>query len=125
MGFNKTKDNKLLIHQGNAALNENIARIFRQVPLKLAILDGYESMEGNGPRNGEMVPAHYAIASSDPVAADWLACNLMNIRIEDIGYLSLLGAGDLNNHFVIGDNWQDYIMEFKMPPNFEIIRKWQ
>ncbi|MEK7096435.1 MAG: DUF362 domain-containing protein [Patescibacteria group bacterium] len=125
MNFSKLKDNKSLIHQGTPALNENIATLFEHIKLKLSVLDGFECMEGEGPVHGDMVPAHYSIVSSDPLAADWLACNLMNIKIEDIGYLSLLGAGDINNHFIIGDDWREHIVDFKKPKDFERIRKWR
>ncbi|MFA4996262.1 MAG: DUF362 domain-containing protein [Patescibacteria group bacterium] len=112
------KNNKVLIHQGAKAINENIRTIYEKIPLKLAVLDAFEAMEGNGPVNGHMVPAHFAIASSDPIAADWLACRLMGIDIKDVEYLTLLGAGQDEN-FVIGDDWEKNIMKFKLHSNFE------
>ncbi|OQA02880.1 MAG: hypothetical protein BWY68_00895 [bacterium ADurb.Bin400] len=121
--FKKIINSKTMIHQGPAIINENIKRIYQHVPLKLAVLDAFEAMEGNGPINGDMVPAHFAIASSDPLAADWLACQLMGIDINDVGYLSLLNASN-EDVFFVGNGWTGHTMNFKMHQNFESIRKW-
>jgi uncharacterized protein (DUF362 family) len=121
------RNNKALIHQGTKALNMNIATISDKMPTKLSILDGYEAMEGEGPANGDMVPAHWAIASSDSLAVDWLACQLMDIKIENVGYLSILNEKDeqKEDYFVIGDDWQKSIIKFKMHSNFDQMKKWQ
>lgn len=99
-------------------MNKNIAKIYEKLSVKLAVLDAFEAMEGEGPVNGHMIPAHYAIASSDPIAADWLACNLMGLSIKDIEYLSLLGP-DQDDNFVIGDDWEKNIIKFRLHSNFE------
>lgn len=121
------RNNKALIHQGTRALNLNISTLSHKIPTKLSILDGYEAMEGNGPTDGDMVPAHWAIASSDSLAVDWLACQLMDIKIEDVGYLSILNEKDekKEDYFVIGDDWQKNIIKFKMHSNFDQMKKWQ
>lgn len=118
------KDNKQLIHQGYRATNENIRRLANYFDIKLAVLDGFEAMQGNGPVNGELVPAHFAIASSNALSSDALACKLMGININDVGYLSLLGA-DLSDSFVIGDDPEKNIISFKMHSDFEKMRQWR
>lgn len=125
--FGINRNNKSMVHQGCHFTNENIKRLFKKIPLKLAVLDGYEIMEGNGPIYGDMVPAHFAVASSDPLAADWLACQVMGIDIKDVGYLSMLDQSDENptDYFVIGDPWQKFSMKIKMHPEFKKIRNWQ
>lgn len=115
--FLRLKNNKNAIHQGFTKTNENIYRLFRNIPLRLAILDAYETMEGNGPVDGDMVPAHYAMASADPLAADWLACQLMGIDVSQVGYLQLLGANRID-HLIVGDYWQHYIRPFRLHSNF-------
>jgi len=121
------RNNKALIHQGYFAQNQNIATLAQKIPLKLAVLDGYEAMEGDGPTGGEMIAAHWAIASSDPLAADWLATQLMGIKIEDVGYLSILDNidQDKSDYFVIGDDWKGEIAQFKMHSNFECMKNWK
>lgn len=122
--FSRIKNYKSIIHQGSEILNRNIVRLYKQIALRLAVLDGFEAMQGDGPVDGEMVPAHFAIASTDPVAADWLTCQLMGIDVADVGYLSALSSEkEITNYFVIGDEWKDQIINFKMHSDFEKIRQ--
>lgn len=118
------KNNKALMHQGNYYINKNIEALYRNLPINLSVIDGYEAMQGNGPVDGEMVPGHYAIASSSAIGADWLACNLMGVDIKDVGYLEMMESQD-NEYFVVGDDWKKYVTKFKMPDDFESIRRWQ
>jgi len=53
----------------------------------LALLDGYEGMEGNGPASGTPVPHRIAIASTDFIAADRVGVEVMGIDPNWIGYL--------------------------------------
>lgn len=119
------RNNKALIHQGTEIINKNIKNIFEKLSLKLAVIDGYEAMQGDGPVNGELVAAHWALASTDPLAADFLACQLMGIDVKDVGYLSLLKADEGPEHFVVGDEWQKNIIKFKMHSNFEEKKDWK
>lgn len=121
------RNDKQMIHQGSWAMNENIKRLYQKFPAHLAIIDGYEPMEGNGPISGEIHPSHFAIASSDPLAADWLASQLMGIDLNDIGYLAMLEEAEeeKSDYFVVGDDWKRNIRKFKMHSNFEHIRHWQ
>ena len=115
--FGFPKNNKALVYQGERATNENIKRVLEEAPIRLAVLDAFEAMEGDGPINGNMVPAHFAVASSDAVAADSLACKLMNIDPKNVGYLTFPDASHTEN-FVVGDDWKKNIMKFKLPSNF-------
>ncbi len=53
----------------------------------VALLDGYEGMEGNGPASGTPVPHRIAIASTDFIAADRVGVEVMGIDPNWIGYL--------------------------------------
>lgn len=125
--FGIVKNNKAMIHQGNHAINENIRRLANKINISLSVLDGFASMQGNGPVHGEMVPTHWAIASTDALLADLLALKLMSINIKDVGYLSMLSEDQNpeNEPFVIGDNWRDRIMKFKLHNNYNIIKNWK
>jgi uncharacterized protein (DUF362 family) len=118
------KNNKTKVHQGYKATNENIRRIYDKISLKLAVLDGFEAMEGNGPVDGEMVPSHFTIASSNGLSADYLACQVMGIHIDDVGYLKLLGA-DTEERFIIGDDWQKNVINFKLHDDFTKMKNWR
>lgn len=117
------RNNKELIHQGKN-IHQNIKRIFERLSLKLAILDGFETMEGNGPLSGDLVATHFALASTDPVAADVSTCRCLGINPDDCGYLSML-AGKEENYFVVGDDWEKNVFKIAMHPNFEKIRQWK
>lgn len=125
--FGIVKNNKAMIHQGYQALNQNIKILAEKIPISLAVLDGFEAMQGDGPgHSGELVPAHWGLASSDALAADLLALELMGINLSDVGYLSML-CNEIHPEepFIIGDSWQDSIKKFKMHSDFEQMRKWQ
>lgn len=117
-------NDKVRIHQGLRSTNENIRRLYEKIPLKLAVIDGFEAMEGDGPIEGKPVHSHFALASSDPLAADWLACQLMEIKTSDVGYLALLRAKE-EEHLIIGDDWQKAVKPFQMHKDFEKIRHWR
>ncbi|MCS7315834.1 MAG: DUF362 domain-containing protein [Bryobacterales bacterium] len=53
----------------------------------LAVLDGFEGMEGNGPSSGTPVPHRIAIASTDFIAADRVGVEVMGIDANWMGYL--------------------------------------
>lgn len=121
------KNNKMSIHQGPRIINQNIKCLAQELPIQLSIVDGFEAMEGDGPIGGDMVPAHWAIASSDPIAADYLACQLMGIDIKDVGYLSMLDEEeeDKTDYFIIGDDWKKNVVPVKMHPDFDKMKKWR
>ena len=57
----------------------------------LAVIDGFEGMEGNGPGNGTPVASHVAIASTDLIAADRVGLEVMGINPDWLGYLNYCG----------------------------------
>jgi len=81
------KGHKSRIHQGYAATNLNLYRLAPCVAPHLAVLDGFQAMEGNGPTAGRAVDWRVAMASTDFLAADSLAAELMGFALEEIGYL--------------------------------------
>jgi len=55
------------------------------------IIDGYEGMEGNGPSSGTPVPHRVCVASTDYIAADRVASELMGVDPNWLGWLKYLG----------------------------------
>lgn len=53
----------------------------------VTVVDGYEGMEGDGPGSGTPVPHRVAVASTDYIAADRVAVELMGINANWMGYL--------------------------------------
>ncbi len=88
-------EDKSLIHQGPRAINRTLAELDKYTRPHLAILDGWQSMEGNGPVGGHLLDTHFAVASLNALAADVLTTELMGFNPLQIGYLNLLGAQKL------------------------------
>ena len=103
-------------------LHQNLKTLFEKLQIKLAVIDGFEAMQGDGPVNGELASTHFAIASTNPIAADGLACNCLDINMSDIEYLDSLPL-DKNSVFIVGDDWGKYITTVKKPSNFDKIRQ--
>lgn len=64
----------------------------------LAVIDGFEGMEGNGPSAGTPVPSHVAIASTDFIAADRVGLEVMGINPDWVGYLKYCGQAGLGEY---------------------------
>jgi uncharacterized protein (DUF362 family) len=65
----------------------------------VAVLDGFEGMEGDGPTQGTPVESHVAIASTDFLAADRVGLEVMGINPDWVGYLnycSQVGIGQFD-----------------------------
>jgi uncharacterized protein (DUF362 family) len=95
----------------------------------LAVLDGYEGMEGNGPIRGTAVPHRIAIASRDFVAADRVAIEAMGVDPTWIGYLQYMGAVGLGNYDlakidVRGETIASVARKYRMNANFDKEIQW-
>jgi uncharacterized protein (DUF362 family) len=99
---------KMKMHQSYPVINLNLALVAPHVLPHVAVIDGFEAMEGNGPSDGTPVPLRLALASTDALAADTVGAALMGFDAGDIGYLHYckemgLGAGDLDLIEVVGN----------------------
>lgn len=125
--FGMVRNNKAMIHQGYKILNKNITLLAQKIKINLAVIDGYAAMQGNGPgHDGELVPSHWALASSNALSADLLALKLMGIDLKHVGYLSILNQNNPSSEpFIIGDDWQKSVHKFKMHDSFAKQIYWQ
>ncbi len=73
--------------KSNALATRNLVKTIKAAKLDLAILDGFEGMEGGGPAMGKMVKLGVALASTDCVALDRIAAKLCGF--ENVPYLDL------------------------------------
>lgn len=86
----------------------------------IAVIDGFEGMEGNGPHRGTPVPSRLAIASPDFIAADRVGLAAMGIDPDWLGYLVFSGrAGvgqfDLAKIDVAGASIESVKRSYKLP----------
>ena len=99
---------KSRIHGRTPTIHLNLYKMARHVAPHLAVIDGFQAMEGDGPVDGDPVDWRMAIASSDFLAADALAAELMGFPLEQVGYLYYchlkgLGEGDLQRMQIVGN----------------------
>jgi uncharacterized protein (DUF362 family) len=102
----------------NALCHFNMFHIAQEVFPDLAVIDGFEGMEGNGPAWGTPIPAHVALASCDALAADTLATKIMGFDPKRILYLEAMneagmGQGDLDKINVVGTPLDQCLCKFK------------
>lgn len=129
LGARLMGNDKVQVHQGYPVLNLNLFRLAQRTWPHLAVIDGFQGMEGEGPEHGEPVEWGIAIASADALAADCLAVHLMGFDPDRIGYLHYchragLGQGDSALMEVVGESPQACARLFKPPPAYPAQLNW-
>ena len=129
-GFGKdrkpgTKSDKSIVHgSGFRGINYNLYALAPRLHPHLAVIDGFEGMEGNGPNNGTPVDHRVCVVSTDWLAADRVAVELMGIDFAKIGYLNFcaqtgLGTADINKIEIIGESISQHVINYKLSDNIE------
>ncbi len=118
------------VHTGYKSAHMTLADVYADHPAQLAIIDGTQAMEGNGPASGDEVNLGWLIASFNPVAADALASYLMGLNPDDIGYLYFLNEKDLGPIHkeeinIIGPNPEALRKQLKTPDSYPEILAWR
>lgn len=95
----------------------------------LAVIDGFEGMEGKGPAWGTPVQSQIAIASTDLIAADRVGLETMGVNPEWVGYLRYcaqfgLGQYDLAKISVVGPSIASVAKKYQLHPDIEKELKW-
>jgi uncharacterized protein (DUF362 family) len=119
------KNDKPLTHGGGfRGINYNLYALAPRLHPHLAVLDGFEGMEGEGPVGGTPVDHRVSIVSLDWLAADRVGVELMGIDFGKVGYLTFcaeagLGQGDLSKIEVLGESISNHIKSYKLAKNLE------
>jgi uncharacterized protein (DUF362 family) len=117
-----TKSDKGFMHQGpytpNQILHFNLFHVAQKVFPDLAVIDGFESMEGDGPAWGTPFDSRVAIASLDSLAADVVGTRIMGFDPGKILYLAAMakagmGQGDMARIKVLGTPLDQCLYKFK------------
>jgi uncharacterized protein (DUF362 family) len=125
---------KTRMHQGYEAMNFNLYKIAKLVPVHLAVIDGWQAMEGNGPVRGSAVDAHTVLASTDFIAADIIGAELMGFNPQNIGYLQYaagcygfdpLGVGDRKKITLAGESPESLRRTFRPHDSYRDQLAWQ
>jgi len=125
------RSDKPLIHGGGVyGINYNLFTLSAKLHPNLAVIDGYEGMEGTGPVNGTAISQKVCIASLDWLAADRIGAELMGVDFSKIGYLSYCaragdrGHADLGKILIVGPPVRDYAKTYQLPRQWEQITSW-
>jgi uncharacterized protein (DUF362 family) len=125
-----TVNDKPIAHGGGIrGINYNLFALSERLHPDLAVIDGFEGMEGNGPNDGTPVDHRVCVAGTDWLAADRVAVELMGIDFSKIGYLNFCanagrGVADLNKIGIIGEKISDHRKEYKLSDNLEEQLSW-
>jgi uncharacterized protein (DUF362 family) len=120
-----TKSDKSIVHgSGYRGINYNLYSLAPRLHPHLAVIDGFEGMEGNGPSKGTPIDHRVCVASPDWLAADRVAVELMGIDFNVIGYLNFcaqtgLGTADLNKIEIVGESISNHVKHYKLHDNYE------
>jgi uncharacterized protein (DUF362 family) len=104
-------NDKGLFHTGDTAVNDilhyNMFHLAQEAWPDLAVIDGFEAMEGNGPAWGTPFSSKVALAGRDALAVDTLATQVMGFDPKRVLYLKAMnefgmGQGDLDKIRVEG-----------------------
>lgn len=119
------KNDKPMTHgNGFRGINYNLFALAPKLHPHLAVIDGYEGMEGEGPVGGTPVQHRVCVVSPDWLAADRVAAELMGIDFKNMGYLNFcadarMGEADLKKIEVVGPVLQEHIKTYKLAKNLE------
>ncbi|MGO9642844.1 MAG: DUF362 domain-containing protein [Candidatus Acidiferrales bacterium] len=126
------KSDKRITHGGGFhGINYNLYVLSAKLHPDLAVIDGYEGMEGHGPVNGIPVEQRVCVASMDWLAADRVGAELMGVDVTKIGYLTYCaqagdrGEWDLSKIEILGPPIKDHAKTYQLPENWAQITSWQ
>jgi uncharacterized protein (DUF362 family)/NAD-dependent dihydropyrimidine dehydrogenase PreA subunit len=110
---------RLATHEKFSAAIVDIYSVFAP-KVKLAIMDGVEGMEGEGPRHGAPRHAGVILASIDPVALDSVASRVIGFDAMEILTTRWaaergLGVGDPADIEIVGEELADVTVDFAKP----------
>ena len=119
------RTDKPIAHGGGIrGINYNLFALAERLHPHLAVIDGYQGMEGFGPTRGTPVDHRVCVVSADWLAADRVAVELMGIDFARIGYLNYcaaagLGEVDLQKIEIVGEPLARHIKSYRLAPNIE------
>jgi uncharacterized protein (DUF362 family) len=131
-GGGQPKSHKRNMHSGGPRwLHYNMFLMAQRIRPDFTIIDGVEGMEGDGPINGTPVDHRIALAGFDAVAVDSMCARLMDIPLENVGYLNYcaaagLGNMDRNKIEIIGDkDTEKSVITYKLSSSINNQLEWK
>lgn len=125
-----TRSDKPVVHgSGFRGINYNLYALASTLHPHLAVIDGFQGMEGNGPISGTAVDHRICVASTDWFSADRVAVELMGVDFAKVAYLNFcaqtgLGNKDLSKIEIIGESIGNHIKAYKLSDNIDDQLAW-
>jgi len=115
--------------EGNQVLTKNLNLVSELLLPDLAVVDGLEGMQGNGPVAGTPIEHRIALAGTDCIAVDAVGVKLMGINSAYLPYLAYcekVGRGNYaeNRIKVDGPDLKSFIKPYKLPDSYETQISW-
>jgi len=119
-----TSDKRKAHGGGIRGINYNLFVLASHLAPHLAVIDGYNGMEGHGPVRGTAVDHRVCVVSPDWLAADRVGVELMGIDFAKVGYLNYcgeakLGETDLKKIEIVGEPLNRHIKTYRLANNIE------
>jgi uncharacterized protein (DUF362 family) len=123
-------DKSILHGGGSHGININLAMLAPMLHPSLAVIDGFEGMEGNGPISGTKVDHKVCVVSTDYLAADIVGANLMGIDPANMGYLTYLsqakaGESDMSKMEILGESVAKLTKKYRLGDSIEQQLQWK
>ena len=108
-------------------IHKNLRDFLQMIKPDMTVIDGYRGMEGDGPLEGEPVFHGYALASFDPIAADYVGAQLMGLDPKSIGYLYYLTENFLPGWIpeIVGEKLEPLIKKYKLHKKYHLQIQWR
>jgi len=118
-----------IVPEEGEILTKNMFYVADRLIPDLAVLDGFEGMEGNGPVRGTAVEHRVALAGTDCIAVDAIGIKLMGFDPHHLPYLGWCGNGGLGNFneeniHVDGPKLDGFIKKYKPADTFQTQIDW-
>lgn len=129
-GRRGARTDKPIVHgNGFHGLQFNLYNLAPKLRPDLAVIDGFQAMEGNGPVDGTPVEHRVAVASLDWLAADRVAVALMGIDLSKMGYLNYcaaagMGQTDMDKMEILGERVADHVRAYRLADNVAKQLEW-
>ena len=101
----------------------NLFLLSQHVYPDLAVIDGFQGMEGRGPMGGHLVDSHVALAGLDALATDVTATRVMGLDPDIVPYFNFMkeagiGQGYKDKIKLVGTPFNDCIYKYKPARTF-------
>jgi uncharacterized protein (DUF362 family) len=120
-----SKNDKPIAHGGGMrAINFNLFDLARRMHPHLAVIDGFDGMEGNGPCMGTPVDHRVCVVGTDWLAADRVGVALMGVDFARVGYLNYcadagMGQADLEKIELVGEPLARHVKTYRLAKNID------